>query len=184
MGFLGDYIDRGENSLEVIVLLFLLKMSFSGKIILLRGSHEGDDVNVREGFLTEMESRFGGEQMDTGWRAFNDAFACLPLAAIVDSRIFCCHGGISPDPEFLKVVRETKRPFRAPESGSLCDLLWADPTLDAGDDSGFLVNAERGCSVRYSRTALESFLEANGFELLVRAHEAVDEGSECLIRGV
>lgn len=61
------------------------------------------------------------------WKSFTDAFNCLPVAAVVDEKIFCCHGGLSPTLQSMEQIRRIKRPLDVPEQGILCDLLWSDP---------------------------------------------------------
>lgn len=61
------------------------------------------------------------------WKIFTDCFNCLPVAAIVDEKIFCCHGGLSPDLQSMEQIRRIMRPTDVPDQGLLCDLLWSDP---------------------------------------------------------
>ena len=61
------------------------------------------------------------------WKTFTDCFNCLPVAAIVDEKIFCCHGGLSPDLQSMEQIRRIMRPTDVPDAGLLCDLLWSDP---------------------------------------------------------
>ena len=49
------------------------------------------------------------------------------MAAIVDEKIFCCHGGLSPDLQSMEQIRRVPRPTDVPDQGLLCDLLWSDP---------------------------------------------------------
>ncbi|KAL3242032.1 hypothetical protein MRX96_021565 [Rhipicephalus microplus] len=64
------------------------------------------------------------------WKTFTDIFNCLPVAAIVDEKIFCMHGGLSPDLQSMEQVKRIMRPTDVPDQGLLCDLLWADPDKD------------------------------------------------------
>lgn len=64
------------------------------------------------------------------WKTFTDCFNCLPVAAIVDEKIFCCHGGLSPDLSSMEQIRRIMRPTDVPDQGLLCDLLWSDPDKD------------------------------------------------------
>lgn len=64
------------------------------------------------------------------WKTFTDCFNCLPVAAIVDEKIFCCHGGLSPDLQSMEQIRRIMRPTDVPDQGLLCDLLWSDPDKD------------------------------------------------------
>ena len=64
------------------------------------------------------------------WKAFTDCFNCLPCAAVIDEKIFCCHGGLSPELTRMEQIRNLMRPTDVPDTGLLCDLLWADPDKD------------------------------------------------------
>jgi hypothetical protein len=90
--FLGDYIDRGLHSIEVITLLFALKCKFPEHIYLLRGNHETFNISSVYGFSKECKKRFS----DVVFTEFNSVFECLPIAAVVGRALFCVHGGISP----------------------------------------------------------------------------------------
>ena len=91
--FLGDYVDRGAYSIEVIMLLFCFKLKYPDRFFLLRGNHETASINRIYGFYDECKRRYSIKL----WKTFCDCFNCLPLAAVIDRRIFCCHGGLSPD---------------------------------------------------------------------------------------
>lgn len=96
--FLGDYVDRGPDSVDVIMLLLALKVEFPGRVFLLRGNHEDSQTSRVYGFMNETREKFG----DTSeWASFNRVFCFLPLAAIVTSptsptRFLAMHGGLSP----------------------------------------------------------------------------------------
>ena len=79
------------------------------------------------------------------WKTFTDCFNCLPVAAIVDEKIFCCHGGLSPDLQSMEQIRRIMRPTDVPDQGLLCDLLWSDPDKDT---NGYGEN-DRGVSFTF-----------------------------------
>ncbi|VDK64911.1 unnamed protein product, partial [Gongylonema pulchrum] len=107
--FMGDYVDRGPNSLEVICLLLLLKVRFPAKIFLLRGNHECSMVNQTYGFLDECEERFKNGRVL--WMKFQSMFNWLPFVALVSKRILCMHGGLSPKLMHLDNLRRLRRPI-------------------------------------------------------------------------
>ena len=121
--FLGDYVDRGKQGIETLALLLCFKIKFPQSFFLLRGNHECSSLNRIYGFFDECKRRYSVKL----WKAFCDCFNCMPVAAIVENRIFCCHGGISPELTNLSDIFQIQRPAEIPETGLLCDLLWADP---------------------------------------------------------
>ena len=103
-----------------------------------------------------------------------DCFNCLPVAALLDDKILCMHGGLSTELEKEKQIKLLVRPSDVPESGLLCDLLWSDPESNG---EGFGPN-DRGVSVTFNETVIENFLKANDLDLICRAHQVVEEGYE------
>lgn len=164
-------MDRGKQSIETICLLFAYKIKYPENFFLLRGNHECSSVNRIYGFFDECKRRFGVKI----WKTFIDCFNCLPIAAIIDDTIFCCHGGLSPDLTFVDELKQINRPTDVPEYGLLCDLLWSDPDKDISDYFG---DNERGISFTYSKKTVNKFLSDNSLELLCRAHQVVQEGYE------
>ena len=169
--FLGDYVDRGRQSIETICLLFAYKIKYPENFFLLRGNHECSSVNRVYGFFDECKRRYSIKL----WKNFQDCFNCLPIAAIIDDSIFCCHGGLSPDLNFVSQIKEIIRPTDVPEYGMLCDILWSDPSKDIEEDFG---ENERGISYTYSGKYVKKFLSENNLDLLCRAHQVVEEGYE------
>lgn len=169
--FLGDYVDRGKQSLETIVLLFALKVRFPHSFFLLRGNHECATINRVYGFYDECKRRYGVKL----WRHFCDAFNCMPVCALVGERILCMHGGLSPDLVSLEQIRALERPTEIPQSGLLCDLLWADPDEDT---QSWAFNSERGISCTFGADVVARFLEEQDLDLVCRAHQVVEDGYE------
>jgi len=169
--FLGDYVDRGKQSIETICLLFAYKIKYPENFFLLRGNHECSSVNRIYGFFDECKRRYSIKL----WKNFIDCFNCLPIAAVIEDTIFCCHGGLSPDLIFVNQIKNIIRPTDVPEYGMLCDILWSDPDKDTEDYFGY---NERGISVTFSKKLLQKFLNDNNLELLCRAHQVVEEGYE------
>ena len=168
--FLGDYVDRGKQSLETICLLLALKCQFPSRIFLLRGNHECASINRIYGFYDECKRRYNIKL----WKTFTDCFNCLPVAAVVDEKIFCMHGGLSPDLGSLEQVKRVMRPTDVPDTGLLCDLLWADPDKDI---VGWGEN-DRGVSFTFGPDVVASFLKKHDLDLIARAHQVVEDGYE------
>lgn len=179
--FIGDFVDRGKQSLEVITLLFALKLRFPTKVVLLRGNHEDERINCLHGFLDECLQAYNYNV----WKAINDCFACLPIACIVGERIFCVHGGISPRLGFVKQVKDIHKPTPVMTDSLLEDILWADPTEET-DMRGFVHRTrgmKRGCSFDFGPDVVEHFVRSNDLDLVVRAHEVVQDGFELFADG-
>ena len=167
--FLGDYVDRGKHSLETIALLLAFKCKYPKRFFLLRGNHECEKICSQYGFLDECKRRYNIKM----WKTFVDCFDCLPLAAIVGDKIFCCHGGISPSLKSMDQIREIERPTKVPFVGVICDLLWSDP--DSNLNGGWGPNS-RSISVTFSDEVIGEFLKEHDFDLICRAHEVVEDG--------
>ncbi|CAN4108826.1 unnamed protein product [Withania somnifera] len=161
--FLGDYVDRGKQSLETICLLLAYKIRYPDKIFLLRGNHEDAKINRVYGFYDECKRRFNVRL----WKIFTDCFNCLPVAALIDEKILCMHGGISPELKSLDLINEIQRPAEIPDGGLLCDLLWADPDprIKGWSDS------DRGVSCTFGPDVVAEFLAKNELDLICRGHQ-------------
>lgn len=170
--FLGDYVDRGNNSIEVVALLFALKIMFPNKIYVLRGNHECPEVNALYGLLGECEERFG-DDAKLVFTKINEALISLPLCAIVNEKIFCVHGGISPHLNKLSDIETINRFCSIPDSGLLCDLLWSDPSPSLKNEWGA---SARGVSCTFSELSITNFLRRNRLQLICRAHQLVPDG--------
>ena len=168
--FLGDYVDRGKKSLETILLLFCYKLKYPENFFLLRGNHESANVTRVYGFYDECKRRCNVKI----WKTFIDSFNCLPIAAIVASKIFCVHGGLSPSLTHMDDIRQIARPTDVPDYGLLNDLLWSDPAdMEADWESN-----ERGVSYCFGKKVIVDFLQRNDFDLVCRAHMVVEDGYE------
>lgn len=168
--FLGDYVDRGKQSIETVCLLFSYKILYPKNIYMLRGNHECTYINRLYGFYDECERLYN----DSIYHKFSSVFNWLPIAATIEEKIFCIHGGISPYLKTLDDIRSLKRPMEIPEEGLLCDLVWSDPRPDA---DGWEDN-ERGTSYCFGLKQVEDFLNKFNFDLICRAHQAVMPGYE------
>ena len=168
--FLGDYVDRGKNSLETIVLLLCYKIKYPENFFMLRGNHESDNINKTYGFYDECKRRVNIKL----WKKFNDLFNIFPITAIIKDKILCMHGGLSPDLLNFDLLKKIVRPTEVPDSGLLCDLLWSDP----GENIDSWGENERGVSYTFSEKIVEEFLDKYDLDLICRAHQVVENGYE------
>jgi serine/threonine-protein phosphatase PP1 catalytic subunit len=168
--FLGDYVDRGKQSLETILLLLCYKLRYPENFFLLRGNHECANVTRVYGFYDECKRRCNVKV----WKTFVDTFNTLPIAAIVAGKIFCVHGGLSPSLSHMDDIRNISRPTDVPDYGLLNDLLWSDP---ADMESDWEAN-ERGVSYCFGKKVIMEFLQKHDFDLVCRAHMVVEDGYE------
>jgi serine/threonine-protein phosphatase 2B catalytic subunit len=189
--FLGDYVDRGCFGIECLLYLYTLKLWFPHKFTLLRGNHECQHLTEYFTFKRECLHKYSQRVYD----ACLASFRALPVAALVDGRFFCVHGGLSPELVLLADIDNLDR-FAEPGSrGLLCDLLWSDPIAGFGHEderagapgapgsasaipqgATFLHNQTRGCSFFFTYAAACQFLERNGLLGIIRGHEAQDAG--------
>lgn len=167
--FLGDYVDRGNQSLECIVLLLCYKIKFPLNFFLLRGNHESSSLNRIYGFYDECKRRYSVKL----WKIFSSCFNCMPIAAVVGGKIFCMHGGLSPELNHLVDILAIARPTEVPDEGLMCDLLWADP----GNHFGWEENV-RGVSYSFGSDIIDDFLRHHDLDLICRAHQVVEDGYE------
>jgi hypothetical protein len=152
--FLGDYVDRGPHSVEVVAYVLALKLVAPGKVFMLRGNHEISELNGNEKaygvacFKGQCKLRYGDQKGEKVWSAFNEVFRFLPISGLIGERVFCVHGGIP------RTVSATLRggggggilevfatlPIHAAQSWTnptIMDMLWADPAT-AQEEAGGL----------------------------------------------
>lgn len=168
--FLGDYVDRGKQSIETICLLLAYKIKYPENFFLLRGNHECASINRIYGFFDECKRRFNVRI----WKIFTECFNCLPVAALIDDKIFCMHGGLSPELKNMDQIRNISRPVDVPDVGLLCDLLWSDPDKEI---DGWGEN-DRGVSYTFGADIVTEFLQKHDLDLICRAHQVVEDGYE------
>jgi len=182
--FLGDYVDRGDFSIEVIILLFCYKLLNPINFFMLRGNHECRRLTDHFTFKKECLVKYDIVIYDT----LMDVFDSFPLAAVIDNQFFCVHGGIGPELETLDDINKIDRFSEPPSSGLFCDLLWADPMDDFEADSTpenppFKPNKSRKVSYAYNHMAVVMFLQRNKLVSMIRAHECQRSGYRLYSKG-
>lgn len=169
--FLGDLVDRGRNSIGVFCLALSYKIRYPDRVHILRGNHESRQLNQNYGFYDECKRTYNRNV----WQMITEVFDFLPLAAMIDDRVFCVHGGISETARTFDQIRVIDRKKEVPIEGPFSDLLWSDPSSSAG--SGF-EKSDRGAGVLYGPDMVAEFLHKNKAEYIVRSHQLVLNGYE------
>ncbi|UKZ78988.1 phosphoprotein phosphatase PP4 catalytic subunit [Trichoderma virens FT-333] len=167
---LGNYVGYGNQSIETICLVLAYKIKYPEIFFLLRGSNETASESRINGFYDECMGRYNINL----WETFVDLFNCMPLAAIVDEKIFCTHGGLSPDLNSMEQIRRVMRPTDIPDCGLVCDLLWSNPGNNILGWSG----NNQEVSFTFGPDVVSRFLQKHDFDLIVRSHQFVDDGYE------
>eukprot|EP00922_Rhytidocystis_sp_ex-Travisia-forbesii_P041810 GHVS01062478.1.p1 GENE.GHVS01062478.1~~GHVS01062478.1.p1 ORF type:complete len:528 (+),score=71.72 GHVS01062478.1:163-1746(+) len=175
--FLGDYVDRGSFSVEVLLVLYALKIKHPDRVYLLRGNHECRQMTAFFNFRDECEYKYDLSV----YHAFMESFDTLPIAAVINGKFLALHGGLSPDLRVLSQVGGVNRFQEPPRAGLFCDMLWADPVDEEKEEhlnnpEAFFPNDVRGCSYFFGYDAASGFLDRNGLLSVIRAHEAQLEG--------
>ncbi|KAI9227861.1 MAG: Metallo-dependent phosphatase-like protein [Piptocephalis tieghemiana] len=166
--FMGDFVDRGYYSLETFTLLMVLKARYPDKMTLLRGNHESRQITQVYGFYDECQTKYGSANV---WKYCCQVFDYLTLAAIVDGRILCVHGGLSPDIRTLDQIRTIHRCQEVPHEGPFCDLMWSDP-----EEIDSWAISPRGAGWLFGGKVTSDFNRVNDLSLIARAHQLVQEG--------
>jgi serine/threonine-protein phosphatase 6 catalytic subunit len=167
--FLGDFVDRGHNSVETLSLLLCLKLKYPGKVTLLRGNHESRQITQVYGFYDECLRKYGNA---SPWRYCVQCFDTFGLAALIDEQVLCVHGGLSPDVRTLDQIRTIDRNQEIPHEGAFCDLVWSDPE----DISEPWQMSPRGAGYLFGKLVTDEFNHVNNLQLIARAHQLVMEG--------
>ncbi|XP_078666672.1 serine/threonine-protein phosphatase 4 catalytic subunit-like [Branchiostoma floridae x Branchiostoma belcheri] len=166
--FMGNFVDRGYYGVETFLLLLALKVRYPDRITLIRGNHESRQITQVYEFYDECLRKYGSI---TVWKYCTEVFDYLSLSAIIDGKIFCVHGGLSPSINTLDQIRAIDRKHDVPPDGPMCDLLWSDPE----DMQGWGVSP-RGAGYLFGSDVVAQFNAANDIDMICRAHQLVMEG--------
>ncbi|NWY74237.1 PPE1 phosphatase, partial [Erithacus rubecula] len=193
--FNGDFVDRGKNSMEILIILFAFLLIYPNDLHLNRGNHEDYIMNLRYGFTKEVSKKYKDH-----WKQIlcllRDVFSWLPLATIIDSKVLILHGGISDttDLDFLNALERNKLKslMRPPKSvrdrqdqtkkripttkpsKHILDILWSDPR----SQNGCTPNKCRGGGCYFGPDVTAKLFERYNLKMLIRSHEFKPEGYE------
>lgn len=177
MVFLGDYVDRGSNQLEVLVALLELKRDYPESVLLLKGNHEGVDIlePSPHDFPEELISRYLISRGLEIYRLVVDViFKNLHLAAYLKEHFLALHGGL-PTATYRKtqVLREyllgsTQEALR----NVIIEALWNDPV----ETSEEAYESPRGAGMLFGRPVTEWVTKTFKVKLVVRGHEPCARG--------
>ena len=187
-----DFVDRGKEGFQVLIVLLMLKICFPKYVFLNRGNHEDSEICLEFGFENEMK--------DKGRETFlamivENIFPALPIAHIISDQIFVVHGGISSmeRDSSTEGISSTERirlddfntKFDRKLSVKVCkalpksykkvlyDLLWSDPS---NDSVKFTAGVRGDSQIMFNSEATEEFLKENGLSLLIRSHQSSYSG--------
>jgi len=174
--FLGDIVDRGEFSLETLLIIYALKFLYPSSIYLIRGNHEFLLKSCSATFGDEFQLLYPGSSL---FQIAIESFYNIPLAAIVFKENLCIHAGLSPELLNIEDIYTIQRPIKDCTLSLLVGLLWSDPT---NNDPGFSPS-RRGTGFQFGYSVFMAFMEANGLKRLIRGHECVIDGHKELFDG-
>jgi len=166
--FMGDFVDRGYYSLETFTFLLALKARYPDRITLLRGNHESRQITQVYGFYDECQGKYGNAN---AWKYCTQVFDLLTVAALIDGRILCVHGGLSPDVRTLDQIRTIPRNQEIPQERAISDLMWSDP-----EDIETWQVSPRGAGWLFGSRVTNEFIRLNNLDLICRAHQLVQDG--------
>mmetsp|Transcript_16426 Transcript_16426/g.40598 ORF Transcript_16426/g.40598 Transcript_16426/m.40598 type:complete len:361 (-) Transcript_16426:939-2021(-) len=174
--FMGDFVDRGFYSVETFLLLLALKVRYPERMFLIRGNHESRQITQVYGFYDECLRKYGSVNV---WRYCTEIFDYLALSALIEDKIFCVHGGLSPVVSNLDEIRAIDRKCEVPHDGAMCDLLWSDPE----ECNGWGLSP-RGAGYLFGGDVVKTFNQVNDIQLIARAHQLVMEGYKWMFTDV
>ncbi|KAM0676712.1 Palmitoyl-protein thioesterase 1 [Binucleata daphniae] len=168
--FNGDFVDRGEYSVENMTLLLLLKILYPQNIYLNRGNHEFKQINAEFGFFAELTKKYD-LYADNLFSCCQNVFACFPIATTINKSVFVVHGGLPEKELEIEEIMSLNRKLHLNGDKVLECLMWSDPDEIVGT-----APSKRRAGVLFGKDITERFLKQNNLSLLVRSHEYIEGG--------
>ena len=192
--FNGDFVDRGPNSLEVVLTLFALQVALPNQIYLNRGNHEDAGICCVFGFMRDVMEQYD----DVTFSMFIEVFRHIPLATIIQSQVLVLHGGLfRHEGVLLEEIMEANRyeyNLQQDEQGQIKesenagemdaetkeylddivkDMMWSDPQPIKGRKPN-----TRGEGIFFGGDVTLNFLRENNLKMIVRSHECMPLGCQ------
>ena len=169
--FLGNCIDLGFESLEVIFLLIALKVKYPNNIYLIRGNHEDINVNSFNGLSDECKEKLNDniKSPDSIFMKLNNLFNYFPLGITIDQHILCVHSGIGNNIKSISEIENINRPVNIDlndKDNIVNQLLYSD-CQENENPMNYKI---------YSKNHLNEFMSNNKLELLITSHKFINEG--------
>ena len=173
--FLGSYINRGYYSIECISLLLCLKVRYPKRLYLTRGCFDGRQISCVYGFYDECMTKYGNSKV---FNYILDTLDYLPLVAKIENKIFCVHGGLTPEINTVNDINSLDRIQEIPQDGPIAGLLWNE----ALDCTGWRVFA-KGAAYYFGNDISEKFNHLHNFKLMITGNKLLNEGFMWLHNG-
>lgn len=175
--FLGDLVDRGDFSFDILIFLFLLKILHPESIFFIRGNHEFNSLTSTMGFFNEIIDKYEDPSM---YNSFLNLFSFIPLGALINEKILCIHGGLGPNFTSVFQIPTVYRPLCDFGKYDVADdILWSDPS----NDIDTYEPNKRGAGWIFGKSIVDKFCEENNIDMIIRGHECVMNGYENFFNG-
>ncbi|OHT14457.1 Ser/Thr protein phosphatase [Tritrichomonas foetus] len=169
--FLGDIVDRGEFNIEMITLIYLMKILFPDDVYIIRGNHEFEDIVDHTHVQSEMRALYGNDDLI---KKLYKTFTYMSIGAkIDDDYAFCVHGGICQNFFFISQLEEIPKPVEQVTTYPIIlGVVWSDPYENVEE----YCSSDRGLGEHFGIKPLNNFLQKNGIFMIIRGHQVVDKG--------
>lgn len=170
--FLGDYIDRGSDSLGIIYSVCFLKSTYPNSVIVMRGNHEApaEFPFSPHDFPYEIEERFGNRWKEI-YREILSMFRLMTLATVVRHKLLLVHGGLPTKGAIAENFRESIAFAHESQvrNSVLEEVLWNDPRQI--DENKGQERSRRGLGRYFGPSVTRTWLQATGTKAVIRGHE-------------